>query len=137
MDIEVVSSDSNNLIATLYAQPLLIDRIKEAQKGDADLVMIMEGSTNCLYPKFGMHDDGSLRYGNRVCVPSNVELKEEILSDAHKSRFSIHLGGTKMYRDLLKHFWWKGMKRDVANFVARCITCQQVKFEHQRNGGTL
>ena len=29
------------------------------------------------------------------------------------------------------------MKRGVAEFVARCLTCQQVKAEHQRPGGEL
>ncbi|KAL0401907.1 UNVERIFIED_CONTAM: hypothetical protein Slati_4220600 [Sesamum latifolium] len=29
------------------------------------------------------------------------------------------------------------MKRDVADFVARCLNCQKVKAEHQRPGGWL
>ena len=29
------------------------------------------------------------------------------------------------------------MKRDVAEYVSRCLTCQQVKAEHQRPGGLL
>ena len=27
------------------------------------------------------------------------------------------------------------MKRDITDFVLRCLTCQQVKCEHQRRGG--
>ena len=34
-------------------------------------------------------------------------------------------------------YWWPGMKKDVATFVSKCLTCQQVKFEHQRPGGQL
>ena len=29
------------------------------------------------------------------------------------------------------------MKKDVAQYVASCLTCQQVKFEHQRPTGLL
>ena len=29
------------------------------------------------------------------------------------------------------------MKRDIVYFVAQCPDCQQVKYEHQRPGGTL
>ena len=29
------------------------------------------------------------------------------------------------------------MKRDVVEFVTRCLVCQQVKVEHQRPSGTL
>ena len=40
-----------------------------------------------------------------------------------------------MYHDLSQHYWWCGMKRDISDFVSRCLTCQQVKCEHQRPGG--
>ncbi|GJY69296.1 putative nucleotidyltransferase, ribonuclease H [Tanacetum coccineum] len=55
----------------------------------------------------------------------------------HSSPFSIHPGSTKMYHDLKQHFWWSGMKRDVATFVSKCLICQQVKIEHQRASGLL
>ena len=42
-----------------------------------------------------------------------------------------------MYRDLREHFWWNGMKREVAQHVAKCLVCQQVKAEHRRPGGLL
>ena len=70
-------------------------------------------------------------------MPCDAQLKEEIFDQAHRSRFSIHPGGTKMYRDLMRMYWWKGMKREVAEYVARCYTCQQVKGEHQRPAGPL
>ncbi|KAL5551372.1 hypothetical protein UlMin_001548 [Ulmus minor] len=40
-----------------------------------------------------------------------------------------------MYKDLREQFWWPGMKKEVAEYVAKCITCQKVKAEHQRPGG--
>ena len=40
-----------------------------------------------------------------------------------------------MYRDLKQLYWWNGMKNDVADFVSRCLVCQQVKAEHQRPAG--
>ena len=42
-----------------------------------------------------------------------------------------------MFRDLQRKYWWRGMKRDVATFVSRCLICQQVKIEHQRPGGKM
>ena len=47
----------------------------------------------------------------------------------------MHLGATKMYRDLREVYWWNDMKRDIADFVSKCPNCQQVKVEHQKPGG--
>ncbi|KAH0689080.1 hypothetical protein KY289_016438 [Solanum tuberosum] len=44
-------------------------------------------------------------------------------------------GDTKMHRDLQEIYWWKGMMKDIAGFVARCPNCQQVKIEKQKPGG--
>ena len=60
-----------------------------------------------------------------------------ILDEAHKSRMSMHPGSTKMYQDLKKIFWWSGLKRDVAEYVAACLICQKAKVEHQKPGGQL
>ena len=51
--------------------------------------------------------------------------------------FAVHPGGNKMYQDLKRQYWWSGMKKDVAQFVSTCLTCQQVKAEHQRSAGKL
>jgi hypothetical protein len=64
-------------------------------------------------------------------VPSIKELKDKILHETHVSAYSIHLGRHKMYHDLKATYWWYGMKRDVAEYVALCDTCQRVKAEHQ------
>jgi hypothetical protein len=66
-----------------------------------------------------------------------VELRRDIPDEAHKSRYTIHPWNTKMYQDLKKKFWRHGMKHDVAEYMAQCHKCQQVKAEHQRPAGTL
>jgi hypothetical protein len=67
-----------------------------------------------------------------VCLASRCLLRE-----AHESTYSIHLGGNKMYYDLKATYWWYRMKRDIAEYVALCDTCQRVKAEHQRLVGLL
>ncbi|GAU10392.1 hypothetical protein TSUD_417700, partial [Trifolium subterraneum] len=88
-------------------------------------------------PEFTVADDGVIQFGNRICVPNDAELKRLILEEAHKSGFSIHPGSTKMYHDLKKNYWWPNMKTEIAEFVSRCIVCQQVKIEHQKPAGPL
>ena len=59
------------------------------------------------------------------------------MREAHDSTYSLHPGRTKMYNDLKQQFWWYGMKREVAEYVALCDTCQRIKAEHQRPVGLL
>ncbi|KAD4982100.1 hypothetical protein E3N88_18771 [Mikania micrantha] len=42
-----------------------------------------------------------------------------------------------MYKNLKENYWWIGMKKDIAAYVARCLTCSQVKAEHQKPSGML
>ena len=70
-------------------------------------------------------------------VPQLIDLREEILREFHCSRLFVHPGGTKMYQDLRRRYYWSWMKRHVGDFVRRCLTCQQVKAEHQKPAGLL
>lgn len=75
--------------------------------------------------------------GDRVWVPKLGDLRKSILEEAHRSRYSVHPGTNKMYRDLGQFYWWPGMKKDIAHFVERCLTWLKVKTEHQRPYGEL
>ena len=59
-------------------------------------------------------------------------VRQQILEEAHKSKFSIHPGTTKMYRALRLSYWWPCMNEEIAWIVERCMTCRKVKAEHQR-----
>ena len=73
----------------------------------------------------------------RICVPDVDDLRKLIMEEAHCSAYAMHSGITKMYRTIKENYWWSGMKRDVAEFVLRCLVCQQVKAEHQKPSETL
>ncbi|KAA3470364.1 Gag-Pol polyprotein [Gossypium australe] len=64
-----------------------------------------------------------------------AELK--ILNEAHNSCLSVYLGSTKMCNNLKQFYWWHGMKRDILEFVSKCLICQQVKAEYQVPSGLL
>jgi hypothetical protein len=60
-----------------------------------------------------------------------------ILSEAHRAIYMAHPGVTKVRAYLKPLFFWKGMKADIVNYVARCLECQQVKAEHRHLAGLL
>jgi hypothetical protein len=59
------------------------------------------------------------------------------MREAHDSRYLIHPGSTKMYKDLKTRYWWKYMRRDIAHYMACCDTYSRVKIEHQKPAGLL
>ena len=140
-EIQQTRDSDTVCLASLSIQPSLLARIGEQQRNDPLLRKRLEDLVIDLVDEcptqWSIDAEGRLRYGGRLCVPDVPELKKEILDESHRSRFTIHPGGTKMYRDLKRSFWWDGMKRDVGEYVARCFTCQQVKAEHQRPSGLL
>ena len=87
--------------------------------------------------KFIVKEDGFLYYRDRVCVPNDDELKKSILEEAQSGSFSMHPGNTKIYQGLKTSYWWSGMKKDVSEFVTKCMACQKVKAEHQVSLGLL
>ncbi|KAL0549558.1 hypothetical protein IC582_014043 [Cucumis melo] len=87
--------------------------------------------------EFSISSDGGLLFERRLCVPSDSAVKTELLYEAHSSPFSMHPGSTKMYQDLKRVYWWRNMKREVAEFVSRCLVCQQVKAPRQKPAGLL
>ena len=123
--------------AAFEAVPTLEAEIRQHQKDDEKLQEIRELLKKGKAPHFREDDQGTLWYKNRICVPDVKDLRKLILSEAHDTAYSIHPGSTKMYYDLKQRFWWYGMKRSVAEYVAICDTCQRVKAEHQRPAGLL
>ncbi|XP_050229129.1 uncharacterized protein LOC126678271 [Mercurialis annua] len=51
------------------------------------------------------------------------------MEETHGTTFSIHPGSTKMYHDVKGRYWWNGMKRDIAQYIAKFSTCQQLNVD--------
>ncbi|KAL6322448.1 hypothetical protein AAG906_008103 [Vitis piasezkii] len=94
LQVHIRVLDLGALVVNFRVQPNLVGRIKTLKKNDMQLVQLME-------------------------VVKKGNLRRELLEEAHCSKFAIHLGGTKMYRDLKQNYWWL------------------VKAEHQRPVGSL
>jgi hypothetical protein len=70
------------------------------------------------------HEDaeGVLWFKDSLVVPKKATLMKKILDEAHTSRYSIHLGSSKMYHDLRQQFWWTRMKHETTRYLSECDT---------------
>nr|GEW69314.1 putative reverse transcriptase domain-containing protein [Tanacetum cinerariifolium] len=82
-------------------------------------------------------EDVSLHYMDRIWVPLVGDIRTKVMDKAHKTRYSVHLRADKMYYDLRDMYWWPGMKKEIAIYVSKCLTCTKVKAKHQRPSGLL
>ncbi|XP_070008484.1 uncharacterized protein [Nicotiana sylvestris] len=105
-------------------ESLLVAEVKEKQFNDPLLAQLKEGIHKHKTTTFSLvMDDGTLRYQSYLCVPNIDGLRERIIAEAHTSRYSVHLGSTKIYHDIKEVYWWNNMKKDVADIVSRCPNC--------------
>ena len=130
-------TESSVKLGMLKITNSLMDQIRDGQKEDQFIKEQRELIAQGKDVGFVEGADGVLRFRDRVCVPAIPELRRMILEEGHRSSLSIHPGATKMYQDLKKMFWWPGMKKEIAEFVYACLTCQKSKIEYQKPSGKL
>ncbi|KAH0702583.1 hypothetical protein KY285_016861 [Solanum tuberosum] len=135
LGVRVMDSTEGRVVVMNGAESSLVSEVKEKQDQDPILLELKANVHKQKELAFEQGGDGVLRYQGRWCVPMVDGLQERIMEEAHSSRYSIHPGSTKMYHDLRKIYWWSSMKKGIAEFVAKCPNCLQVKVEHQRPGG--
>ncbi|GJW13794.1 putative reverse transcriptase domain-containing protein [Tanacetum coccineum] len=102
--------------------------------------MLVENAKNLeaiMTEKLEPHADGTLCLNGRSRLPYYGDLRNVIMHESHKLKYSIHPGSDKMYQDMKKLYWWPNMKADIATYVSKCLTCAKVKAEHQRPSGLL
>lgn len=130
--ITVVVEEIRAQLAQLMDQPTLRQRIIDAQVGYPVLEKIFNELAIEVADGYSRSFFDGLLYQSRLCVSMAEELRNEILSEVHNSPFAMHPSGTKIYQDIKPHFWSRSMKKDITEFVSKCLVCQQVKAPRKR-----
>ncbi|GKF49032.1 putative reverse transcriptase domain-containing protein [Tanacetum coccineum] len=107
----------------MAAQKKALDKFVGLQKGLDKMIV--------------QRSDRTLYYLDRIWVPLKGEVRTLIMDEAYKSKYFVHPGVDKIYYDLRDWYWWPGMKKDIAEYVSKCLNCLKVKAEHQRPSGLL
>ncbi|KAL0546145.1 hypothetical protein IC582_016051 [Cucumis melo] len=134
----VMTAESSwSLLAQFQVRSPLVAEIVGRQPEDSNLQKMLAKAKQGPKVEFELRMDGAIVKQGRLCIPNFTELKVAILEEAHNSAYAMHPGSTKMYRTLKKTYCCTGMKREIVEYVDRCLICQQVKRVRQRSGGLL
>nr|GEX61932.1 putative reverse transcriptase domain-containing protein [Tanacetum cinerariifolium] len=122
----------------MSVHPSLHDQIRNAQSEAMEKKNVkVENLGRLIKPIFEIRPDGTRYYDKRVWLPKFGGLRDLIMHESHKSKYSIHPGSDKMYQDLKQLYWWQNMKAKITTYVSKCLTYAKVKAKHQRPSGLL
>jgi hypothetical protein len=134
LNLEMIQDGTLN---QLKLESVLLQKIIDAQRSDKGTKHIHEKMKASKANYFRKDDQGIVWFNNHIVVPKDDDVRQQILDEAHLSRYSIHPGSTKMYHDLKQHYWWTKMKIEIARYVAKCDTYRRVKAIHMKTAGPL
>ncbi|KAH0709554.1 hypothetical protein KY284_010981 [Solanum tuberosum] len=117
LGVRLMDSTEGGIVVMNGAESSLVSEVKGKQDQDLILLILKANVHKKKVLAFEQGRDGVLRYQGRLCVPMVDRIQERILEEAHSSRYSIHLGSTKMYRDLREVYWWNSMKKGIADRI--------------------
>ncbi|GJX76343.1 putative reverse transcriptase domain-containing protein [Tanacetum coccineum] len=124
-----------SLVMTIH--PNLPSQILKAQTEALKEENIKAENLRGMDKAFEIRPDGTRCIKNRSWLPLFGNLRDLIMHESHKSKYSIHSGSDKMYQDLKKLYWWPNMKAIITEYVGKCLTCSRVKAECQKPSGLL
>lgn len=122
-------------------QSSLIEQIKTTASLDSEYQylkqQVQKSDKEKLQQGYTLNSDGMLCFNKKMYVPDVKDLRRLVLDEFHISHYTGHPGYQKMIIALKKEYYWPGMKKQVVEYLARCLECQQIKAEHQHPAGLL
>ena len=116
--------------AISIAQASMWDTIDFEVQADTTLMQVVQGLQQGTgsFPRFSLQQ-GRLFYQERVVLPRNSTQIPVLLDEFHNTASGGHSRFLRTYKKVAASFYWKGMCKDIKEFVANCQICQQNKYE--------
>ncbi|GJU71271.1 putative reverse transcriptase domain-containing protein [Tanacetum coccineum] len=124
-----------SLVMTIH--PNLPSQILKAQTEALKEENIKAANLRGMDKSFEIRHDGTRCIKNRSWLPLFGNLRDLIMHESHKSKYSIYPDLDKMYQDLKKLYWWPNMKTIIVEYVGKCLPCFRVKEKCQKPSGLL
>eukprot|EP00253_Pinus_taeda_P026738 PITA_26738 len=118
-----------------------LEIIKEIADQDVEYqqlkLQIQQSAREDSQQEYELDDAGRIYFKKRLYVPNQNGIRNLIMDEFHVSHYAGHPGYQKMITAIRKEYFWPGMKKDIVEYLSRCLECQQIKAEHQHPAGLL
>jgi hypothetical protein len=114
---EGVSDDQGN--AKILSFKLSIPLLKRLISGSRSLYRQVQRDANWASRcQLSVNDQGLvIKWGSRIVVPQDEELRSLLISEFHDSKYAGHFGMSRTRVAVGRMFWWKSLAGNVAKFV--------------------
>jgi uncharacterized protein (DUF1919 family) len=76
-------------------------------------------------------------YKGKVYVSISSDIKNVVLKEMHNVPYARNLGYHNTITTVRSQYFWPRMKKEVVNYIAKCLECQKVKTKHRHPTGFL
>ena len=136
--IATTTATLNNLVASVTtAATDLVEKVKLAYQQDSFCKTLLSSSSSSVSSSPYSIRNGLIFSGNQLYVPADDSIRAALLKESHDSRVSGHVGITKTFDLLSRHFFWPKMQASVREYVNSCRECQENKSRNQNLPGLL
>lgn len=125
----------NSGISTVNWGDALLQQIKEGYQQDEECrrMLSMERTQDTDFTIL----NGLIYKNNNVYIPNVLQIKTQLLNEAHDAAISGHVGMSKTLELLSRNYYWPKMKEDVTHYVKSCYKCQSNKPNNRYPLGLL
>ena len=115
--LSIFQSDLRQQIVNQAAGDELYEQVKDK---------LQQQSLEKRYEGYKLEEDGLLTYKGRIYIPDVADLRRVVMDEIHQAPYSGHPGYQKTIATARKQYFWPGMKRDMAEYISRCMNSIQL-----------
>jgi hypothetical protein len=118
-------------------KPIILEAAKPDLQYKELVAKLQRGNLQQKIEEYKLDNDEILMYRGRIYVPNSQELKSLVLREMHNVPYAGKPGYQKTIAAVKSQYYWPGMKKEVVDFIAKCLECEKVKAEHKHPTGLL
>ena len=115
----------------------LLARMTLAAAADTNYVRLLQQVRAGSLPEYEVERDLVVTLEGIIVVPQDHQIRTLLLSEAHDSRLGGHFGAERTLEKMRRMWTWKGIAKDVEEYVLSCPQCQVTRIDTRRARGHL